>query len=730
MGPEYWNDTEMDVCAIDITAEQRKTVLALLARHLPNTTAWVYGSRVKWTSSPKSDLDLVVFAKPEQERRVSDLREAFEESNLAFRVDLFVWDTVPEQFRKTIEAEHVVLVEREELRVGSEWVHCTLADACSAINYGLTASASNDAAGPKFLRITDIVSGQLDWNTVPHVVADKDSIAKYRLYDGDIVIARTGASTGTSLYIKTPPRAVFASYLVRLQAKPDFNARFLAYYLKSKEFGEFIRGVLGDKSAQPNASASTMTAVPLSAPRDRTEQRAIAHVLGTLDDKIELNRRMNQTLEEMARALFKSWFVDFDPVRAQATLKHHDTNHSPLEGESARQGRSPQSSRWGESRWREIKRSYTEQSVEGAKTLRQDHTDPEELLWHYLRNRQLDGYKFRRQQPIGPYVVDFACMSRKLVIELDGGQHAEQHNYDKKRDDYLRGKGYRILRFWNNEVFQNCMDVLETVWQALVGPPPHQPSPDGSASATPPQGGSDWSVERARAYLDRMDSNIAALFPDRFVDSELGPDPAGWGGGILDDLVELLSGGTPKTSVTQYWDGNIPWYTAKDAPSLSDVFVLETERSITQAGVENSSAKILPERTTIITARGTVGSLACLGRPMAMNQTCYGIRGARGYPDFFTYMNIRMTVDELQQRTHGTIFDTITRQTFKLVNSIMPPIELAGEFEKATRPMMSAILRNLHESRTLTALRDNLLLKLISGEIRLCDAERALEFEK
>ena len=92
MGREYWNDTEMDVCAIDITAEQRKTVLVLLARHLPNTTAWVFGSRVKWTSRPESDLDLVVFAKPEQERRASDLREAFDESNLPFRVDLFVWD--------------------------------------------------------------------------------------------------------------------------------------------------------------------------------------------------------------------------------------------------------------------------------------------------------------------------------------------------------------------------------------------------------------------------------------------------------------------------------------------------------------------------------------------------------------------------------------------------------------------------------------------------------------
>ena len=224
---------------------------------------------------------------------------------------------LPESFHRKIEQEYVVLMEKEELGMAGQRVHCILADACSAINYGLTASASDDSVGLKFLRITDIVSGQLDWNTVPHVVVDNHNIMKYQLYDGDIVIARTGASTGVSLYIKNPPPAVFASYLVRLQAKPDFDARFLAYYLKSREFKEFISGVLGDKSAQPNASASTMTAAPLSAPKDKAEQRAIAHILGTLDDKIELNRRMNETLGEMARALFKSWFVDFDPVRAK-----------------------------------------------------------------------------------------------------------------------------------------------------------------------------------------------------------------------------------------------------------------------------------------------------------------------------------------------------------------------------------------------------------------------------
>ena len=202
--------------------------------------------------------------------------------------------------------------------MAGDWIECALADACNSIDYGLTASASEHAIGPRFLRITDIVTGHIDWSAVPHVAADDATAAKYRLHDGDIVLARTGASTGASAYVKDPPPAVFASYLVRLQANPQFDARFLAYYLRSDAFWTFIRGVLGDKSAQPNASASTMTKAPLRAPKDKDEQRAIAHILGTLDDKIELNRRMSETLEAMARALFKSWFVDFDPVRAKA----------------------------------------------------------------------------------------------------------------------------------------------------------------------------------------------------------------------------------------------------------------------------------------------------------------------------------------------------------------------------------------------------------------------------
>ena len=99
--------------AIDITPAQMKALLGLLRSHLPGVAAWAYGSRVKRTSRPASDLDLVVFATPDQQANVSALRESCEESNLPFRVDLFVWDEVPEKFRKNIEAERVVVIEEE-----------------------------------------------------------------------------------------------------------------------------------------------------------------------------------------------------------------------------------------------------------------------------------------------------------------------------------------------------------------------------------------------------------------------------------------------------------------------------------------------------------------------------------------------------------------------------------------------------------------------------------------
>jgi type I restriction enzyme S subunit len=314
---------------------------------------------------------------------------------------------------------------------------------------------------------------------------------------------------------------------------------FISYFLCGLDFLAY-----SDKAAVPGLNRNHLHQARVVVPTEVGEQRAIAHILGMLDDKIELNRRMNVTLEAMARALFKSWFVDFDPVRAKA----------------------------------------------------------------------------------------------------------------KGRD-------------------------------------PGLPKP------------------------------LADLFPDRLVDSELGEIPEGWEVTQFVDTIEIVGGGTPKTSVKEYWDGDIPWFSVVDAPTGSEVWVVDTEKKVTRAGIENSSTRVLPVGTTIISARGTVGRIALVGVPMAMNQSCYGLRSRTGAQGFFTYFSTRELVARLQQHAHGSVFDTITRDTLARVSVVVPSAELIDEFEKRVGPSIKRIRAALLDTRTLAALRDVLLPKLISGELRIHDAE-------
>jgi very-short-patch-repair endonuclease len=113
-----------------------------------------------------------------------------------------------------------------------------------------------------------------------------------------------------------------------------------------------------------------------------------------------------------------------------------------------------------------------------ARQLRKNPTEAEGVLWRHLRLRQLEGCKFRRQQPIGRYIVDFVCFENRLVIELDGGQHSEQVTYDAERSAWLREQGFRVLRFWNHEVLQN-IEAVKQVIQEAVTPPLLYPPPQG-----------------------------------------------------------------------------------------------------------------------------------------------------------------------------------------------------------------------------------------------------------
>ena len=457
---------------------------------------------------------------PEQNGRVSYLREALEESSLPFRVDLFVWDTVPEQFRKHIEAEHVVLRSiqmsiAQGREVSSEWQEVRWGD-LATLEYGRALRGYDTARGP--VRVFG-TNGPIGWND--------EALCSYP----SVIVGRKGAYRGIH-YSSNPFFAIDTAFY--LKPKREMDVRWAYYQLLTQDINGMDSG-----SAIPSTSRDEFYSLPLLLP-PLSEQRAIAHILGTLDDKIELNRRMNETLEAMARALFKSWFVDFEPVRAK---------------------------------------------MEGRDT----------------------------------------------------------------------------------------------------GLPQH----------------------------------LADLFPDRMVESELGEIPEGWEVKSLAETVEIIGGGTPRTSVPHYWDGDIPWFSVVDAPTQSEIWVVDTAKKITQIGIENSSARILPVGTTIISARGTVGRIALVGVPMAMNQSCYGLRRSGPTHGLFNYFTIRALVVLLQQHTHGSVFNTITRDTLATVYVVSPCSDILDAYERLVWPAFERIRSGLFQSRTLVTIRDTLLPKLISGEIRI-----------
>lgn len=340
--------------------------------------------------------------------------------------------------------------------------------------------------------------------------------------------------------------------LLEFKTEIPTSPRFAEYLLRTHEYRSWIVGSATGttvKHTAPGRIESFATRIP-----PIEEQRAIAHILGTLDDKIEINRKQNETLEAMARTLFKAWFVDFAPVRAK------------MDG-----------------RWQ-------------------------------------------------------------------------------------RG-------------------------QSLPGLPGH----------------------------------LYDFFPEQLVQSELGEIPEGWVVGCFADAVDIIGGGTPKTSVSEYWGGEIPWFSVADTPAASDVFVVKTEKSITQAGLNGSSTRLISKGTTIISARGTVGNLAIAGCGMTFNQSCYALQGKNGAGNYFVFLSAQRMVEQLKAMAHGSVFSTITRQTFEAVRAVLPPESVLHQFEKCAASLLDPILSNVNESYSLALLRDTLLPKLISGELRIKNFEYSLE---
>ena len=240
----------------------------------------------------------------------------------------------------------------------------------------------------------------------------------------------------------------------------------------------------------------------------------------------------------------------------------------------------------------------------------------------------------------------------------------------------------------------------------------------------------DWFVNfgPTRAKMEGrapyLTSNLWNLFPDKLDDEG---KPEGWELRPLTEFFSIIGGGTPKTSNLDFWGGNIPWFSVKDMPKKGGIFVATTEKTITDAGLDGCSTKLIPKGTTIISARGTVGSLAIAGRDMAFNQTCYALRGTSPVGDCTAYLVAKNMVSRLQSMAHGSVFSTITRQTFASISLPMPPPAILKAFEESISLIFNKILEAVEESLTLAQIRDMLIPKLMSGTIHLSGAQKRVE---
>ena len=566
---------------LHLLPRHREKLAALLLQHLPGVEVWAYGSRVNGQSHDGSDLDLVLRGPDLQEIPtgcLADFREALRESTIPFLVEARDWAHLPERFQREIEREYVVVAGTEERGGMGEWQETVygpirsafadsrLADLCeptAGIQTGPFGSQLHQkdyvAAGTPIITVEHLGENCILHAALPYVSEqDRTRLSKYTLQEGDIVFSRVGSVDRRGLVRKEEEGWLFSGRCLRIRPNPNkIDAGFLSYFFGLPAFKNHIRSIAVG-STMPSLNTQLLSDICIHYPADIEEQRAIAHILGTLDDKIELNRRMNVTLDDMARTLFTSWFVHFDPVHAKAALT-------------------------------------------------------------------------QRASP----------------------------------------------------------------------------------------GGSVWPV--ARAYLDRLDAATAAVFPDRFVDSELGPIPAGWTVKPLDEIAVFRNG----LALQQYRP-------QQDEDRLPVVKIAQLRSGTADSG-EWATAKLAPDCVIddgdiIFSWSGSLLVQVWYGGRAALNQHLFKVTSPR-FPQWFLLHCLRGHLAAFQAIAAGkaTTMGHIKRQHLSEALCAVPEERLL----MAANGLLSAIFeKNISvavQSRTLAALRDTLLPKLISGDIRVRDAGEQVE---
>lgn len=429
-----------------------------------------------------------------------------------------------------------------------DWPRERVKNLCSLIVdcVNRTAPITEQKTPYRMIRTTNVRNGRIDLSTCRYV--EKDVFDRWsrraEVREGDVILTRE-APIGEVGYIQDLQNVFLGQRIMHYRPDPvKINPRYLFYAFRSP----FLRHQFGSHEGSGSVVSHIRVAdchefeVPVP---PRKEQEAIAELIGVLDDKIELNRRMNETLEATARAIFKDWFVDFGPTRAK-----------------------------------------------------------------------MDGH--------APYLA-----------------------------------------------------------------------PD-----------------------------LWALFPDRF---DADGKPEGWFKSTIGEEVEVVGGSTPSTAERSYWNGQFCWATPKDLSDNNSSVLFNTERKISEAGLTQISSGLLPKGTVLLSSRAPIGYLAIAQMPTAINQGFIAMKCNGRLSNILVWLWTHANMDNILKKANGSTFQEISKTNFRPISVTMGPPNVLGAFEQLATPLWSKLVDNTSEIQGLVAIRDLLLPKLMSGEIRLRDAQKRVE---
>ncbi len=306
---------------LDVRPDHLKIVQDILQKYVPAREVWAFGSRAKWTAKEYSDLDLCILGEtPLGFATMGLIKESFEDSDLPYKVDVVDWTIISESFRKIVERDRVVVRKvGQDRSIEADWPIVRLGDHVDACLGKMLDAQKNRGNYQPYLGNSNVRWGRFDFDNLSSMRFESHEEERYGLQDGDLVVCEGGEPGRCAIWCNEKPGMKIQKALHRIRGKDGLDTQYLYYWfmyagntgaLEPYFTGTTIKHLTG------RALGELKIALP---PLNR--QRAIVKVLSSIDRKNDLNRRINQTLEAMAQAIFKSWFVDFDPVKAKVAAK-------------------------------------------------------------------------------------------------------------------------------------------------------------------------------------------------------------------------------------------------------------------------------------------------------------------------------------------------------------------------------------------------------------------------